>query len=793
MAPQSAPDVAVMPDAGAAQDAGVTQDAGAVAQAPEPSEGPGRSLREFMASRKLRLSLVAMPQLADREREGLLALDLGGVGDRKYTMGGWRSGWKAAPGREGEVGYADPDGRAPRLLFKHTKGGFEAVALRVKGKAGTTLSPHLNDKKLGDAKLSGQWETLRFAVAPEQTAQGENSLTLKMGGRVMVDAAWMLPAGTEPEMAPQGEARGEVTLGGVKRQALVASSPQSYVFRVHVPGPGASLGFAWGSSQPGASFEVWAAKDGSAPERLFEGVSDGEGWREQVVGLSGYEEDTVELTLKVGGAWGETQTAAWGDAGLWSEPLQDQAKPPSAPEVPAQNLVIYLIDTMRYDKFSVYNDKTKVETPNIDAFAKDGVIFEHAYDNENWTKPSTATILTGLYPSTHKTKEDSSKLPTQITMLPEHLKKQGFKTGSFIANGYVSNAFGFDQGWDYYTNYIREYKNTDADRVVADAVKWIDKVKDQRFFAYVHTIDPHVPYSPPEEWRKKYWDKPYRGPIRPQNTGNQLADIKIGDMKLTPTDKEYLEALYNGEVAFNDHEFGRLVEALKERGLYENTAILIVADHGEEFWDHGAVGHGHSLYEELLRPPFFLRFPGKAPSGRRVSNVVQMVDVVPTVYDLLGVPHNEGVEGVSLVSTFDGAGEPRPYMAASEFLSGYRSFRVGRYKWITDGKGGKMYDVVGDRHETKELLKKRPVAMAFVRGMAGLFLGAEDKTAWWSSEGGAAPTVGGQPVAKKVKVEVAPSNAEIDPELRKQLEAMGYVDGAAAPSEKPKKPEPKKK
>ncbi|MBW1905500.1 MAG: sulfatase-like hydrolase/transferase, partial [Deltaproteobacteria bacterium] len=132
-----------------------------------------------------------------------------------------------------------------------------------------------------------------------------------------------------------------------------------------------------------------------------------------------------------------------------------------------------------------------------DQFASDGVVFALAQAPENWTKPSVASILTGLHPQTHQQKTGDAALPSSAELLSEHLKGEGFATGGFIANGYVSDRFGFDQGWDDYTNYIREEKSTEAKDVFDDAGNWIEAHKDERFFAYIQTIDPHVPYDPP--------------------------------------------------------------------------------------------------------------------------------------------------------------------------------------------------------------------------------------------------------------------------------------------------------
>lgn len=761
----------------------VVEEAPAVVE-PAPVEAPS-PLRALREGAKLRLPLVELAHLADRGRGDALVMELGTISGRKYILGGWRSGWSPRLHEQGDARWFEARENAARLFFSHKADGIAQVSLRMKAvKKSNKVAVSLNDTALGSVELGPDWQDYTFAVPAGTARDGENELLLRFQsttrheGRAQaghVASAVALPAGMALADAPRGPAVGDLDLGDGARPALVAATPQRWTYRFHVPGAAPKLGLAWGARLAGTPLSLLVRADGDLPPLRDELSGEAATWQEKVVDLSAFAGQDVELTLSTGDAWPQGQVAGVAELALYSDAPQDGARAPAAPQTHAKNVLIYLIDTMRYDKFSFYNDKTTVATPNIDAFAQDATIFDHAYDNENWTKPSCATILSGLYPDTHKTKEDSSKLPERVVTISEHLRAQGFKTGSFIANGYVSNAFGFDQGWDFYTNYIREYKNTDVDRVVKDALGWIDKQKDTRFFAYVHTIDPHVPYSPPREWREKYWDKPYNGPIRAQSTGDQLAKIKDGSMKLSDVDKKYLEALYNGEVAFNDHHFGEMIQGLKDRGLYEDTVIILVADHGEEFWDHGAVGHGHSLYEEMIHAPMILRYPNKVPTGRRVSHVVQMVDVAPTLYDAAGVAPNAEVEGVSFLPVVDGIGEPRPYLAASDFLYGFKSFRAGRHKWITGGRGGKVFDVIADRNEKKDLLKRAHIGRAHVRGLAGLFLGAEDKTSWWE---------GAQGRERQV---IEADSADIDADLRKQLESMGYIDGAAAPGAEPKK------
>lgn len=748
-------------------------------------DGPGgvaaKAEGEYAKYRKdanLRLSLTDHSHLAVRSNSGLINVDLGTIGARKHTNGGWRTGWDTTPRKDGDVTYFEADSKTARVFFKHKKGGFDKIIIRMKAvKSANKVVFYVNDNPISNTEITGKWEDYTVEIPAKATKNGENQLMMRFTydtvseGRKQsahVDGVWVMPAGAKKASSPTGPSTQKLVYGGVSMDALVAATPQTYTYRLQVPENGTpKLGFGYAAKAAGAKLTVTAAADGVEAKTLFEETPAPGSWTEKVVDLSAFAGKVTEFQFTAGGDWAAGQLVGWGEPGLYTENWDDGATAAKEPTKHAKHVLIYLIDTMRYDKLGVYNKKSSVKTPNIDAFAAEGTVYDWAYDNENWTKPSCATILTGLYPGTHKTKEDASKLPQKAITLGEHFQKNGFKTSSFIANGYVSDAFGFKQGWNYYTNYIREGKNTNVDNLVNDALSWIDKNKDERMFIYMQTIDPHVPYSPPKEWREKYWKRAYNGPIKPQATGNQLADIKTGKMSVTKEDKRYLEALYDGETAFNDHHFGRLVAALKERGLYEDTAILIITDHGEEFWDHGKVGHGHSLYDEMIHSPFILRYPNKVPQGRRVPHVISMVDVAPTLYDITGVESHDKIEGTTVLDALNGVGDARPRIAVSDFLFRKKSFRAGRYHWITNGRGGQLYDVVADRGEQKNVIGKHAIGRAYVRSMAGVFMGSKDKTRWWENS-----------QREGAKIEVDADMADIDEDLQKQLEAMGYVDGA---------------
>ena len=437
---------------------------------------------------------------------------------------------------------------------------------------------------------------------------------------------------------------------------------------------------------------------------------------------------------------------------------------------PARNVVVLLIDTLRASKLQAYYPKTRVKTPTIDAFASHGTLFERSQSPENWTKPAVASVLTSLHPATHKTKQDASKLPKSALMLSEVYKEAGFKTASFIANGYVSNAFGFDQGWDHYTNYIREARNTNASNVFGEAEGWIEKNKDGRFFVYIQTIDPHVPYDPPAKFLEMYDPQPYNGQVQNRRTHLMLDDAKKNPKKyaFTKRDKERIEALHDGEISYHDEYFGKFLAKLHELGLDENTIIVVTSDHGEEFQEHGSWGHGHSVYQELLGVPLMFRWSGVIPANTRIGPVVSTLDIGPTVLEATGIPIPEKFEGRSLLGFMRGDWPAGPYVAFSDFLEHRRVIRGGDWKMIIRGNLSQViFDLGNDYWEQKELDgSKHPIAQRYLRTLHGQFLGAANPGHWLAASDGS---------TGEKKPGLTEEKQEMTPELCRQLVALGYI------------------
>jgi arylsulfatase A-like enzyme len=302
----------------------------------------------------------------------------------------------------------------------------------------------------------------------------------------------------------------------------------------------------------------------------------------------------------------------------------------------------------------------------------------------------------------------------------------------FSSNGYVSGKWGFDRGWDINRNFIRENLPNGADYLWKQAKTWIQANQKKPEFVYLATVEPHVIYNPKKEYLARYWKKPYKGPIKPALTGLQLGSIKSGKLKVNDTDKAYIEALHNAEITQSDDAFATFIADLKAAGLYDRSVVVVISDHGDEFWDHGDVGHAQGVHQELVHVPLIIRAPGIFPAGKVIETDVEAMDLFPTLLELAGVPIPPDTQGSSLVPLARDELAHSPRAAMSQNLAMSRGIKVGRYRLIHGGKL-ELFDELNDPREQEDVVGKRPIALRQMRNVLSLMVAFENrwkKRAW---------------------------------------------------------------
>ncbi|MGD8607344.1 MAG: sulfatase-like hydrolase/transferase [Myxococcales bacterium] len=331
------------------------------------------------------------------------------------------------------------------------------------------------------------------------------------------------------------------------------------------------------------------------------------------------------------------------------------------------NVLFIVVDTLRADRLSLYG-YDQASTPNLERFAEDAIRFDQAFSNASWTRPSFASILTGRLPSSHGVMAKSDALPDSLTTLPEAMKQGGYRTAGYATNFNVAPYFNFHQGFDEYfylepefvlgaddasaklllMQFIRQRIEKvrasrdevlpgtayqDAETVNRALLRWIDQAPASPWFLFVGYMDPHDPY----------FAHPYDG------SGYARAAHQHPD----PSEAGTLSGLYDGEVSYWDAELGKLLQGLKDRGLYEDLTIIVTADHGEELYEHGGFWHGTTLYDEQVHVPLLVKLPEGRRAGTTVGHWVQSIDLMPTVLRLFDLSIPEGVQGGDIFTGTD--------------------------------------------------------------------------------------------------------------------------------------------
>ncbi len=356
------------------------------------------------------------------------------------------------------------------------------------------------------------------------------------------------------------------------------------------------------------------------------------------------------------------------------------------------NVILFTLDTLRADFVSAY-EKGKAETPHMDRVAQEGALFETCIAQTPLTLPSHTSILSASYPLYHQVRDNGGFLvPDSLEFVSEILQKEGFATSAFIGSYVLHSKWGINQGFDTYSDGfdLSKYKKISlgniqkrADEVLGNAKKWLLANKKKKFFTWIHLYDPHTPYDPPSPFKEKYPNRPYRG-----------------------------------EVEYMDHYLGLFFDFLKEEGIYDKSLIIMAADHGESLGQHGENTHGFFIYEPTVRVPLIIRAPFKFPA-RRIKNIVELIDLAPTILDALGIPIPPSYQGQSLLSLMFGDKEREKNMAYTETYYPRLHYGWSELKALYYNKNRKyilapkheLYDIQKDKKEKDNLaLKKSPQA-----------------------------------------------------------------------------------
>jgi arylsulfatase A-like enzyme len=443
---------------------------------------------------------------------------------------------------------------------------------------------------------------------------------------------------------------------------------------------------------------------------------------------------------------------------------------------PAPDIVLVSIDSLRPDHLGSYG-YPRDTSPTLDALADAGARFTTATSTTSWTLPAHAALFTGLHDATHGLSSDGLRLADEHVTLAELLRDAGYTTAGFYGGPYLHPAFGLAQGFDYYQSCmtrladdlpegelraqaLRGADTSHADvtgpRLLEEVERWLaslDGEDGRPFFLFLHLWDVHYDYIPPPGYAERF-DPDYAGAL----TGAGMLRNPAVRADMEPRDLAHLVALYDGEIRYTDEVLGRVLDGLDRRGRLANALVVATADHGEEFFEHGGKGHRRTLFEEVVRVPLLVRFPGRIEAGRVIADPVRLVDVMPTVLALAGVELPVAVQGRDLGPLLRGGTLPEEpaLLDLRRPRRHLRGLRSAERKLVSDARGrARLFDLVRDPGEVRPLRGSEAVVEAR-RELDRTLEAARSFRDGLGSRGAVA--------------------TPLDRDMRERLEALGYLD-----------------
>jgi hypothetical protein len=343
--------------------------------------------------------------------------------------------------------------------------------------------------------------------------------------------------------------------------------------------------------------------------------------------------------------------------------------------------ILISIDTLRADHLGCYG-YDRDTSPYLDALAARGVLFERAFSQIPATLESHMSIFTGLYPTEHGVVSPVGTLSEEIETLPEIFRRHGFRTGGHTEGGYVHGGYGFARGFDDFSDAALKIES-DVERTLARGLAFLESLgEEEPFFLFLHTYAVHDPYYPPEPYSSRYWEGP--PPPAFKATGPNFTAFNRGELEMSDEALAYYRASYDASIRYADERIGGFFADLERLDLADDTTVIITSDHGEEFREHGKMVH-EQVYRETLHVPLILLHPNVA-EPRRVSAIVESIDIAPTLHRLAGLTARGPLSGEDLGQWLDGRGPRR----AEAFASG----AGGLTRSLIRGRGEDLYQLV---------------------------------------------------------------------------------------------------
>jgi arylsulfatase A-like enzyme len=638
-------------------------------------------------------SLVDNRLLAHVQHAGGIVIPAGSAGFAKYLRFRKTSmPFEIRQDRDG-VKVARLAGTSGGVLVPLTEAqaqGDPMIRVRHYNEQPRRITVRVNGKDVSTVEAAAGWSTSEVQVPNGRLEAGENDVTLFIAKGKPMDVDWIQVGGSAaPASTPQ--------VYDAKQTMLRLGDGQQLAWYVMVPDEGMLVGDVVGA---GCKVAVTATPDKGKP---ITGALEGRGGAVKLDALAG---TPVRLQLAAEGCTG---------GGLANAVL---AVPGEAPAVETgdkpEYIVFWIMDSLRADRVPTFVTGARPETPFFDELAKTSTIFANAYVQGNESRVSHASIWSSLYPVKHDMLSSKAKLAEKWVTLDEVMDEAGKFTSGVSGNGYVVEKWGFGDAWDRYRNHIHEGGGLNGEDILGKAIASVEDKLESPFFLYIGTIDTHVSWRAKEPWLSKYDTEPYSGPFKTVASGRDMGKVAGGKMKITERDKDRIRAIYDSNVSYQDDLLRQLWEKLTEWGIADKTMLVVTADHGDEQWEVGRVGHGGSLRESLVHVPLLIHYPPLFPAVR-VEEGAEVIDILPTLADVTGVTADEEWQGESLVPLANGVGRGYPRMAMASQYEGAHTVRMGAWKLrVSGGNKPTLYNLVDNPDETEDVVDDAPIARRFL-------------------------------------------------------------------------------
>jgi arylsulfatase A-like enzyme len=542
-------------------------------------------------------------------------------------------------------------------------------------------------------------------------------------------------------------------LRDVFRETLVTRAPESVRFAVDVPSrPVLQVVLGTPEDEP-VTFRITARHGDQDVPVLTRTLTTAYRWEPERVDLAGFAGAHLTLTLSATAPKPGT-IAFWGAPAIRQRAADDAGGPP-------RTVILVQLDTLRTDHLDLYGYERET-APTLKRLAGEGAWFLHAVTQTGWTKAATPSIHTSLYPTTHGVHQIPDRLPASATTIAEVFHQAGYATASFSAVAFTGQFTNLHQGFEE----VHESESTagragprgskNAREYVDRLVDWLEAHRDVPSFVYLHFFDPHAPYEP-----NRPYDTMWADPKGRDEFNRELEVLKKhvkdafmaqrgmatpGELKAAGIDAaaflRYCQDWYDGSIRGMDTEIARLIERLEELGLRDRALVAFYADHGEEFHDHGNMWHGRTVYGEMMRVPLIFWSPGRLPHGLKVPEPVQLIDVMPTLLDLSGLPIPKEAQGQTLrpllspggaagTVAANGGWKRRPLISEKNPFGGHdfpnasQSFAIveGNWKLIRNvvrppaAPEFELYDFYHDPHDHHDVAAEHPDVVQRLAGM----------------------------------------------------------------------------